>query len=164
MLRRANKVALRSGPVPLAWLWSPGTAAILHRRLLYACELANAATTTNGMGRRSHHRRHRLARRSRSPIADGIAQLAREVVAEAAQVDRELVSTGRLAHGNQKAQSLSVLEQKVRGVEDAAARVCKLAARRAQLARTADPAQLSLSERISVVEAAIGELSPGPPS
>jgi hypothetical protein len=156
-LRQANKVApRRGGPVPLPWLWSPGLAAALHRRLRYACQVAGTVAVPAPGPRRL---RRRL---SAQPFGDGIAELAREVVREAVFLDGQLVTASRLGRGYPRAQALGSLEYQVAVVEDAAARVHRLATRRAQLSRPVGPAQLSLGERISAMEAALGELSQPP--
>jgi hypothetical protein len=151
-LQRANRVGTsRVGPVPLAWLWSPSPAAMLHRRLRSACQVASSAV---GSLATSQRRR----RRGRT-LADSIAELAKEVIAEAVRLDQQLVPTSRLARGVPRARALAALDQQVALVEDAAARVSRLAARRAQLSGPAGPVALSLSERIAAMEAALGELS-----
>jgi hypothetical protein len=63
--------------------------------------------------------------------------------------------------GAARGQALSALDYEVRGIEDAARRVHRLATRRAQLSAGALHA-LSLQDRISSMEAALGELSAGP--
>ncbi len=158
-IRRANKVAPgRSvGSAPMRWLWSPGEAASLHRRLRAACQLAGSVTPEEEKGRRWPGRRRR-------PPSDAITLLAREVVEEAVQLDRELVSTSWLARGMPKTQALAVLGYRVRTVEDAARRVHELAARRTRIALTGGPTGLSLDERITAMEAAFHELTPRPPA
>jgi hypothetical protein len=156
-LRRANKVSsIRGGPVPLPWLWSPGVAAGLHRRLHSACDVAASVATSAPSPSR------RWRRQGPQPV-DGIADLAREVVKEAVSLDQRLVVASRLAKGVPRARALGALEHEVAALEDAAARVHHLAARRAELSRPAGPAQLSLTERISAMEAAFGELTSQPP-
>ncbi|MGC8626477.1 MAG: hypothetical protein ACP5VR_02790 [Acidimicrobiales bacterium] len=150
-LQRANRVGpSRVGPVPLAWLWSPSPAAMLHRRLRSACQVASSVVGSLATPRR---------RRRGRTLADSIAELAKEVIAEAVRLDQQLVPTSRLARGAPRARALAALDQQVALVEDAAARVSHLAARRAQLSGPAGPAALSLSERIAAMEAALGELS-----
>lgn len=153
-LRRANRVGpRRAGPVPLAWLWSPGYAAMLHRRLRYACQVAAEVGASLPSSR--------LHRRQTGAAGDGIAELAREVVGEAIRLDRQLVAANRMASGMSRTSALAALEQQVRVVEDAAARVNRLARRRAQLSGVSGVSSLSLTERISAMEAALGELSSG---
>jgi hypothetical protein len=153
-LRRANRVGpRRAGPIPLAWLWSPGYAAMLHRRLRYACQVATEVETSVPSSR--------LHRRQAGAAVDSIAELAHEVVSEAVRLDRQLVPTNRMARGMSRTQALAALEQEVRVVEDAAARVDRLARRRAQLSGVRGAGTLSLTERISAMEAALGELSSG---
>jgi hypothetical protein len=153
-LRRANRLVpgRSAASAPLWWLWSPGTGAMLHRRLRSACELAASVATSRASTRR------RLFRKV-DPPRDGIADLAREVLEEAVLLDHHVVSASRTARGLPRAQALAALEYQVRAVEDAARRVHQLATRRAQLARPAGPAALSLDQRISAMEAALGELA-----
>ncbi len=151
-LRRANRVGpQRAGAAPLAWLWSPSPAAMLHRRLRSACQVVSASAAT-AVGPK---RRRRLGTAS----TDAIAELAKEVISQAVQVDRELVPASRMARGAARVQALSRLELRVRSLEDAAARVSRLATRRAQLLGPTGPGELSLSDRIAALEAALGELS-----
>jgi hypothetical protein len=108
--------------------------------------------------------RERWPRRRREPVNDGIVSLAQEVLQEAVGLDHQLQSTSLLPRGVPRDQALSALDYQVRGLEDAARRVHQLATRRAQLARPAGPATLNLDERISAMEAALGELAPRPPA
>jgi hypothetical protein len=160
-LRRANKVAPGRGvtSAPLRWLWSPGEAATLHRRLRAACQLAASV-----MPQEPNQDSRRWAKRRRKPPSDAITLLAQDVVQEAVQLDSELVSTTWLARGTAKSQALASLSYRVRAVEDAARRVHELAARRTRIALTAGPTPLSLDERITAMEAAFRELTPGPPA
>lgn len=136
----------------MTWLWSPGWAATLHRRLRAACALA-ASVAGPPTGRR---------RRRKGPlVADSIAELAQEVVSEAVRLDRALVTAALTAPGPARAQVMSALDYEVRGIEDAAQRVHRLAAQRAQLASSGIKA-LTLNERIASLEAAMSELNPGP--
>lgn len=157
-LRRANRVVpTRSATTaPLRWLWSPSPAALLHRRLRSACALAGSVEGTLP--------RRRWSKRRNEPVSDAITSLAQEVLQEAVALDRQLLSTSLLPRGIPRAQALSALEYQVGGIEDAARRVHQLATRRAQLARPAGPAPLSLDERIGAMEAALGELTPRPPA
>ena len=160
-LRRANRVgpgrAATSAPLP--WLWSPGIAATLHRRLRSACQLAGAVVSSH-----PEPPRRRWAKKSPPPPSDSIVDLAREVVNEAVALDRELVTTSWLARGIPKAQALAALGYRVSAIEDAARRVHQLDAHRSRVANLPGPAGLSLNERISVMEAAFGELSPRGPA
>ena len=153
-LRRANKVVPTRSAIsaPLRWLWSPSPAAVLHRRLRSACALAGSVEGSLP--------RERWPRRRREPVNDGIVSLAQEVLQEAVALDHQLQSTSLLPRGVPRDQALSALDYQVRGLEDAARRVHQLATRRAQLARPAGPATLNLDERISAMEAALGELTP----
>jgi hypothetical protein len=163
-LRRANRLlpGRSLASPPLRWRWSPGPAAILHRRLKAACQLAApVAGTPPASGRVGLARRWRLGRRQRTPRADVIAELASDVIKEAVVLDRELVSANILARGLARARILSSLEQQVRAIEESANRVHMLALRRASLVRTGGPSGLSLDERISAMEAALGELGLG---
>ncbi len=157
-LRRANKVVPTRSAIsaPLRWLWSPSPAAVLHRRLRAACALAGSVEGSLP--------RERWPRRRREPVNDGIVSLAQEVLQEAVALDHQLQSTSLLPRGVPRDQALSALDYQVRGLEDAARRVHQLATRRAQLARPAGPATLNLDERISAMEAALGELTPRPPA
>jgi len=166
-LRRNNRVApgVPLGTAPFTWLWSPGAAATLHRRLRAACQLA--ASVAGPPSHRRWSRRHR-------PLPPGsIAQLAREVVDEAMRLDRELVATRIYRQGMgagsagapvfvARAHALAALDYEVRGVEDAARRVHNLATRRGLLGGGPGPGDLSLSDRIASMEAAMGELQPRP--
>jgi hypothetical protein len=105
----------------------------------------------------------RWPRRRRQPVNDGIVNLAQEVLQEAVALDQQLMSTSLLPRGVARDQALNALDYQVRGLEDAARRVHQLATRRAQLARPASPATLNLDERITAMEAALGELTPRPP-
>jgi hypothetical protein len=160
-LRRANRVgpgrSAASAPIP--WLWSPGVAATLHRRLRSACRLAKSVEES-----RPPPPRRRWSQRNLPAQPDAIVDLAREVVQEAMQLDRELVSTSWLARGIPRAQAMAGLAYRVNAVEDAARRVHLLETKRTRIAGPPEPAGLSLNERIAVVEAAFGELSarPGP--
>ena len=158
-LRRANKVApgRSMSSAPLLWLWSPGEAASLHRRLRAACQLASSVVP-------QEQTRRRWAKRRRKPPSDAITLLAQEVVQEAVQLDSELVSTSLLARGLPKSQALASLGYRVRAVEDAARRVHELAARRAHLALAPGSTPLSLDERITAMESAFRELTPRPPA
>ncbi len=157
-LRRANKVVPTRSAIsaPLRWLWSPSPAAVLHRRLRSACALAGSVEGSLP--------RERWPRRRREPVNDGIASLAQEVLREAVTLDHQLQSTSKLARGVSRDQALTALDYQVRGLEDAARRVHQLATKRAQLARPAGPFTLNLDERISAMEAALGELTPPPPA
>ena len=157
-LRRANRVlpgGRSSVSPPLWWLWSPGSAATLHRRLRAACDLAGSVVGPQA-------RPHRWPRRSAAPPTDGIADLARDVLQEAVLLDREVVAASHIARGLPRSQALGSLDYQVRGVEDAARRVHQLAARRAQLARPNGPGALNLDQRIAAMEAALNELGPPP--
>lgn len=132
-------------------------AASLHRRLRAACRLAGSVEES-----RPPPPRRRWSRRNVPPQPDAIVGLAREVVQEAVQLDRELVSTNWLARGISRAQALAALAYRVSAVEDAARRVHELETKRASISTPPGPAGLSLDERIAVVEAAFGELSPRP--
>jgi hypothetical protein len=107
--------------------------------------------------------RDRWPRRRREPVNDGIVNLAQEVLREAVALDQQLRSASLLPRGVPRDQALTALDYQVRGLEDAARRVHQLATRRAQLARPASPATLNLDERITAMEAALGELTPRPP-
>jgi hypothetical protein len=156
-LHRANKVLPSRSAVraPLRWLWSPSPAAMMHRRLRAACTVAGSVKGSLSRGR--------WPRRREQPAYDGIANLAQEVLQEAVELDRQLLTTSLLSRGVPRDQALNALDYQVRGIEDAARRVHQLATRQAQLARPASPASLNLDERISAMEAALGELTPRPP-
>jgi hypothetical protein len=158
-LRRVNRVAPGRAVVtaPIPWLWSPGTAATLHRRLRSACQLAASVESS-----RPQPPRRRWPKRNVTPPGDAIVELAQAVVREAAELDHELVRTSWLARGIPKAQALAALSYRVRAVEDAARRVHQLEANRARVSNPPGPSGLSLDERISALEAAFGELSPRP--
>jgi len=160
-LRRANRVgpgrSAASAPIP--WLWSPGMAASLHRRLRTACHLAGSVISS-----RPEPPRRRWPKKNTPAPVDSIVELAREVVQEAVELDRELVTTSWLTRGLPKAQALAAIGYRVSAVEDAARRVHQLDARRSRLATTPGSVGLTLDERISVMEAAFGELSPRPPA
>jgi hypothetical protein len=157
-LRRANKVVPSRSAIsaPLRWLWSPSPAALLHRRLRSACALAGSVEGALPT--------QRWPRRRTEPVNDGIVSLAREVLQEAVALDQQLQSTSLLPRGVSRDQALSALDYQVRGLEDASRRVLELATRRAQLARPAGPGTLNLNERITAMEAALGELAPRPPA
>lgn len=150
-LRRSNRVAPVSpvGGAPLSWLWSPGAAAVLHRRLRSACQLASSVAGPPG--------RKRLRRRKGGAV-DSIAELAREVVGEAVRLDHLLVAANAGHRGMARAHALAALDYEVRAVEDAARRVHSLASRRAVIADGWGPSALSLNERIATLEAAFAEL------
>jgi len=160
-LRRANSVVPGRPAVaaPLRWLWSPGAAASLHRRLRSACQLAGSI---EGAGPRP--RPKRWPRRNPPPPSDAIAELAREVVQEAVQLDRKLVSASWIAPGVPRARALAALGYQVRAVEDAARRVHQLDAERSRIASPAGSGTLTLDERLTAMEAALGELTPRLPA
>jgi len=156
-LRRANRVGLGrpATAAPLRWIWSPSHAAILHRRLRAACQLAGHVAG-------SAPRARRWPGRKAEPPADGITLLAREVLAQAGQVDHQVVIAASMARGLQRAQARVALDNQVRAVEDAALRVHRLAARSAQLACPTTPEALGLDQRIAAMEAALNDLTPQP--
>ncbi len=167
-LRRANRlVPGRGAPTaPLGWLWSPGPAATLHRRLRSACKLASSvpgAWHPRELSMKQSRRAIRVSRRRAAPARDGIAELAREVLEEALQLDGQIVSASWLARGLPRSRALAQLEYHVGAVEDAARRVHQLSDRRARLAQSTEVSSLSLQERIAAMEAAISELAPRPP-
>lgn len=157
-LRRANRLmpGRAAGSIPVTWLWSPGTAAALHRRLRYVCQLSAPLAGPPAGGRR--------LRRRRGGGLDGISRLAGEVLAEAVALDRELVATNYLPRGLPRAQALAEMEAQVRSLESSARRVQQLSARRTQLARPGGPADLTLDQRIAAMEDALNELGPEPGS
>jgi len=160
-LRRANRlIPSRSlASPPLRWVWSPGPAAMLHRRLRAACQLvAPVAGPAPARAKWGVAWRRRLKRRQGAPRADVIAELAGEVIEEAVVLDRALVSAGFQARGFSRTTALAGLEQQVRALEDSAHRVHLLALRRASLVRTGAGSGLSLDQRITAMEAALGEL------
>ena len=157
-LRRANRL-LPGRPAtspPLRWLWSPSSAAFLHRRLRSVCQLIGSLASPPSPSRRW--------RRPKAVPVDGIAQLAQEVLQEAVVLDRQVVSAHSQAPGALRAQAMADLDFQVRGVEDAARRVHLLATRRSQLGRPTAPDALSLDQRITAMESALSELTPRPPS
>ena len=160
-LRRANRVGpgRSTATAPIPWLWSPGVAASLHRRLRTACHLAGTVISS-----RPEPPRRRWPKKNTPAPVDSIVELAREVVQEAVELDRELVTTSWLARGLPKAQALAALGYRVSAVEDAARRVHQLDASRSRISNTPGAVGLTLGERISVMEAAFGELSPRPPA
>ena len=160
-LRRANRLfpgrTTGSTRPPLRWLWSPGSAAMLHRRLKAACQLAGPvaglttarpATPWSAWWRRS----------SKRVQYDGIAELAREVLNEAAQLDRQVVAASYLARGLPRSRALAGLDDQVRALEDAARRVHELAVRRGSIVQSGGTGLLSLDQRIAAMEAAMIEL------
>lgn len=160
-LRRANRVGpgRSTATAPIPWLWSPGVAASLHRRLRTACHLAGTVISS-----RPEPPRRRWPKKNTPAPVDSIVELAREVVQEAVELDRELVTTSWLARGLPKAQALAALGYRVSAVEDAARRVHQLDTSRSRISSTPGAVGLTLGERISVMEAAFGELSPRPPA
>ncbi len=134
-------------------------AATLHRRLRAACRLARSVEDS-----RPQPPRRRWSQRKLPPEGDTIVDLAREVVQEAMQLDRELVSTSWLARGAPKVQAMAGLAYRVGAVEDAARRIHQLETSRARISSPPGPAGLSLNERISVMEAAFGELAARSPA
>jgi hypothetical protein len=167
-LRRANRlVPGQAGPrPPVSWLWSPGPAASLHRRLRAACQLASSVPGAWRPGEVPSRRRRALRafRRRPVPARDGIAELAREVLDDALQLDGRIVSASWVARGLPRARALAELEHQVVAIEDAARRVHQLAERRARLAQYSEASSLSLDERIAAMEAALTELAPRPPA
>ena len=168
-LRRANRLVpgREAAAAPLHWLWSPGGAAMLHRRLRAACKLASAVPgawlpSVDERARLSR-RRTRASRRRSTPRRDGIAQLAREVLEQAVALDGDIVTASWLARGMPRARALAELDNRVGAVEDAARRVHQLSDQRARLAQSTDMGPLSLEERIAAMEAALRELTPRPP-
>jgi hypothetical protein len=174
-LRRANRI-VPSGPAagaPLRWLWSPSTAATLHRRLRAACLLAGAVpgalAAVQGrqprrFGRARPVRWARYAKGGRQGPLDGISQLAQEVVQEAVELDHQLSVAAWLARGLPREQAFAHLDYQVSVIEDAARRVHQLAARQSRLARPGLPSSLSLQERIGAMEEAVSELTGRPPN
>lgn len=160
-LRRANRVGpgRSASTAPIPWLWSPGVAATLHRRLRSACQLAGSVVSSH-----PEPPRRRWPKKDAPPPSDTIVDLAREVVQEAVQLDHQLVKTSWLGRGIEKAQALAAIGYQVNAIEDAARRVHQLDARREQVANPPGPAGLTLGDRISVMEAAFGELSSRPPA
>ncbi|MGH9106002.1 MAG: hypothetical protein ACRDZX_09225 [Acidimicrobiales bacterium] len=168
-LRRANRVApdRGAGAPPLLWLWSPGAAATLHRRLRYACQLVGPVVGTRQRSLRPSTLRPRLWRgrcQTEGAGTDEIAELAGEVLREAVSLDHQVVSANLLGRGMARSQALGSLGWEVSAVEDAARRVHRLATRRAQLAWPQSCGPLTLDERIAAMEAALSELTPRPPS
>lgn len=155
-LRRANRLlpGRGAGGAPLRWLWSPGAAAVLHRRLRYVCQLVSPLSMSARTGPRW--------RRHRQPPEDGISRLAGDVLHEAMALDRELVAANFMARGLPRAHALADLEAQVRELELSARRVRQLSARRAGLARPGGPSELSLDQRIAAMEEALAELAGGP--
>jgi len=153
-MRRANRLlpGQPGGTAPLRWLWSPGSGALLHRRLRNACQLV-AAT---GLPARPARK---LLRRAKPAPVDGVTALAQEVLREALVLDDQVVAASRLAPGAARSQAMALLNSEVERVEDAARRVHRLALKRAQFSRLPSQAALSLQQRISVMEEAFGELS-----
>jgi hypothetical protein len=103
-LHRRNRVApsIRTN-APLAWLWSPGRAARLHRRL-------RAAVVHTRLG-------------PDDPSATG--PMVQALVAEAVQIDGHLVAVGRLRFADRQ-RYLRPLAADVARVEQVAARVARL--------------------------------------
>ena len=154
-MRRANRLLPggRAGrTAPLRWLWSPGTGAVLHRRLRNACQLVTPIAVPSPPAQK-------LWRRSKPAPVDGITALAQEVLREALSLDDQVVAASRLGPGSHRSQAMAALHYQVSSVEDAARRVHQLAARRAQLARLPSEGTLSLEQRIAALEDAFGELS-----
>lgn len=157
-LRRANRLTPGRSPTtspPLRWLWSPSAAAQMHRRLRAACQLVGSLPQPPRKGWR---------RQRKQPPLDSIAALARDVLAEAVLVDRQIVAATYIARGTPRMQAMGALDYQVRAVEDAARRVHQLAARRAQVARPPAPEAPSLEQRIAIMEEAYGELTVRPPN
>ena len=92
-LRRANRVGpgRSASTAPIPWLWSPGVAATLHRRLRSACQLAGSVVSSH-----PEPPRRRWTKKDAPPPSDTIVDLAREVVEEAVQLDHQLVKTSWL--------------------------------------------------------------------
>ncbi len=157
-LRRANRLmpGRAAGSIPVTWLWSPGVAAALHRRLRFVCQLSAPLARPPAGGARF--------RRRRVGGLDGISRLAEEVLTEAVALDRELVATNYLPRGLPRAQALAELEARVRNLESSARRVQHLSLRRTQLARPGGPAELTLDQRIAAMEGALDELGTEPGS
>ena len=141
-LRRANRVGpgRSASTAPIPWLWSPGVAATLHRRLRSACQLAGSVVSSH-----PEPPRRRWPKKDTPPPSDTIVDLAREVVQEAVELDHQLVKTSWLGRGIEKAQALAAIGYQVSAIEDAARRVHQLDARRAQVANTLRGRRGSLS-------------------
>lgn len=156
-LRRTNRVGpgASAGQAPFSWLWSPGVAASLHRRLRSASQLAS--TVAGPPPARWAWRRGSMAL-----PAISVHQLARDVMAEAVRVDREVVAARFGPPGMPRAYALGALEVQVCSVEDAARRVHSLAHQSVAVSGPGGPAALSLQERIASLEAAMGELRARP--
>ena len=160
-LRRANQLlpGRTAGPTrpPLRWLWSPGPAAMLHRRLKAACQLAGPVagltSTRRAMAWSAWWRRS-----SKRVRYDGIAELAQEVLNEAAHLDRQVVAASYLPRGLLRARALGGLDDQVRALEHAARRVHELAVRRGSIVQSGSTGLLSLDQRIAAMEAAMIEL------
>jgi hypothetical protein len=105
----------------------------------------------------------RASRRHPTPARDGVAELAREVLEHALELDSQLVTTSWLARGHSRSQALAALEYEVRGLEDAARRVHQLSEQRARLSQANEVSSLSLQDRITAMETAFSELTPRPP-
>jgi hypothetical protein len=167
-LRRANRLVPGRGPAtaPMTWLWSPGPAATLHRRLRSACQLASSvpgAGRPRELAARPSRRALRASRRHPAPARDGIAELAQEVLEDALELDGQIVTASWLARGHPRARVLAALEDEVGAIEDAARRVHQLSERRSRLSQSGEVSSLSLQERIAAMEAAFSELTPRPP-
>lgn len=162
-LHRANQLlpGRRSRNAPLRWLWSPSLPAMMHRRLRLACQLAGAAVPV-GTALLPGSRPRSVLRRQRAAPPDAIAELARDVVREAATLDEHVVTASCMARGLPRAQALDDLERKVRAIEDAARRVNQLASRRNNAAKHLGGTSLSLDQRIKAMEEAFGELTSPP--
>jgi hypothetical protein len=167
-LRRANRLVPGRGraTAPMTWLWSPGPAATLHRRLRTACKLASSvpgAWHPEELSTRPGRRALGASRRRAAPPRDGIAELAREVVEDALELDGQIVTASWLARGRPRGQALAALDYQVGDIEDAARRVHQLSEQRARLSQSGEVSSLSLQERIAAMEAAFSELAPRPP-
>ncbi len=157
-LRRANRVLpgrFAANP-PLWWLWSPGAAAVVHRRLRYICQLTQPVASPGAS--RPHLRRRR-------PVAhDAISELADEVISRAVALDRELLAAHALTRGLPRARALSDLDSRARALESSAHRVQQLAARRSGSPYGGGVSELTLDQRISAMEDAFSELGAVPNS
>jgi hypothetical protein len=155
-LRRSNRLSpgVRTA-TPTAWLWSPRRAAVLHRRLRSACAVAHLALQPEP---RSGWRLRR-----RAPVGV-LADVARQLIAQADGLDRQLLVASRLRLVD-RVVMLAELEREVRSLQGASRRLHELVLRQQQLATPdAESTQLSLHDRLDAMAAALEELSRQPGS
>lgn len=139
VLGRANRLVPGTAtPAPLGWLWSPRTAARLHRRLKRSLSAARTCAELHGRD---------------LGLVDLVSDLERHAVA----LDRELVVADRLPHPN-RSRALRELRAEVRQVDALAERIIRNG--RAWSGTEPSAREVTgVAERLDALESAVADLS-----